>query len=543
MNLWEAITAGAAAPGGGSMRCSVDRDYAAVDWADVVADGERMTAGMRHAGVEPGCLVAAILMNTPLACRGLIGLWLAGGTIASFPVPSRGMDTAEYVEQLRTLSGHLGQQVTFVDEATIALLPDELVLALNVRSWESVAGSGKVEATPPGDDDVAFIQYSSGSTSVPKGCMLTPRAIATQLEMVIEFTRAEPGVSGWSSWLPLSHDMGLFGNFLFPLAYRLHLALSTPERFAFSPRSWFDDAARFGSAYTSGTNTALHLAARIQRGRTPRRELQLRCVVLGAERIEWDTVQAALEVFGPAGLRAEHLMPAYGLAEATLAVTTCPFDEPPRRVSVDGVALADGVVREVEPGDPTETCIVGSGVPCAGVELPGMTADTVGEVRVRSPSLASGYFGDERRTRERFDGDELRTADIGFERDGHLYPVGRVDDVISISGRKVYAREIEAAVDLLDGVRKGCTTVIERQVLGRPRLALLMEIGRGATEFRSLAEQAAAIAMRKAAVPLDECLFLKKGTLPKTPSGKIQRYRCRQLLEGRRLIPMATVEL
>lgn len=542
MNLWEAITAGAA-PASGTLRCSADGGYAAVDWADIIADGERMTAGMRRAGVEPGARVATILMNTPLACRGMLGAWLAGGTIASFPVPSRGMDRAEYVGQLRTLSAHLDQAVTFVDAATMKLLPEDLVRQANVRSWESVVGSGRIELTPPGDDDVAFIQYSSGSTSLPKGCLLTPRAITAQLEIVMAFTGAEPGVSGWNSWLPLSHDMGLFGNFLFPLVYRLHLALSTPERFAFSPRSWFEDAARFGSAYTTGTNTALHLAARIQSGRTLSRELQLRCVVLGAERLEWNTVLTALDAFGPAGLRATDLMPAYGLAEATLAVTACPFDEPPRHVTVDSVALADGVVREVDPGEEVATRIVSSGIPCAGVELPGLEADVVGEVRVRSPSLAEGYYGDEQRSRERFHDGELSTADIGFERDGHLYPVGRVDDVISISGRKVYAREVEAAIDGLDGIRKGCTTMIERQILGRPRLSLLMEIGRGSTDFRSLAEEAATIAMRKAAVPLDECLFLKKGTLPKTPSGKIQRYRCRQLLEGRRLVPTATVEL
>jgi fatty-acyl-CoA synthase len=542
MNLWDAITAGAV-PAHGTMRCSADGRFTPVDWADVIADAERMTAGMRLAGVESGARVAAILMNTPLACRGIIGAWLAGGVIASFPVPSRGMDAAEYVEQLRALSAHLDQQVTFVDAQTLALLPEDLVRQLNIRTWESVADSGKIDPTPPGDDDLAFIQYSSGSMSLPKGCMLTPRAIARQLEMVIEFTCAEPGISGWSSWLPLSHDMGLFGNYLFPLAYRLHLALSTPERFAFSPRSWFEDAARFGSAYTCGTNTALHLAARMQSDRRPIGKLQLRCVVLGAERIEWDCMLRALLAFGPAGLRAEHLMPAYGLAEATLAVTTCPFDEPPRYMTVDSVALADGIIEEVEPGAEVATRIVSSGVPCSGVELPGLESDAVNEVRVRSPSLAEGYYGEEQRTQEHFCEGELRTADIGFARDGYLYPVGRVDDVISIAGRKVYAREIEAAVDGLEGVRKGCTTMIERQIGGRPRLALLMEVGRDSTEFRSLAEEAATIAMRKAAVPLDECLFLKKGTLPKTPSGKIQRYRCRQLLEGRRLVPTATVEL
>src|SRR4051812_25508081 len=168
-----------------------------------------MTAGLRGAGVEPGTRVATILTNTPLAVRGILGTWLAGGAIASFPVPARGMGFDEYVDQLRTLCRHLEPAAMLVDDFMLGALPEDLRELANVRSWESVAGSGRVEPAPPEPDDVAFIQYSSGSTSTPKGCELTPRAIIAQLGLVAEFLDVEPGGHVHTSWLPLSHDMGL----------------------------------------------------------------------------------------------------------------------------------------------------------------------------------------------------------------------------------------------------------------------------------------------------------------------------------------------
>jgi fatty-acyl-CoA synthase len=251
----------------------------------------------------------------------------------------------------------------------------------------------------------------------------------------------------------------------------------------------------------------------------------------------------AAEVFGPAGFRDEALMPAYGLAEATLAVTATPLQEKPRHLVVDAIALADSQLREVPPDDQSATRIVAAGVPRKGVELPNARSDQLTEIQVRSCSLATGYLGDETRTRERFRDGVVRTDDLGFVRDGYLYPVGRVDDVISIGGRKVYAREIENAVDGLSGIRRGCSTLIERRDSGGTALTLLMELRDAEANYRGLAEEAASLAMAKAAVPLDECVFLQKDSLPKTPSGKIQRHRCRQMLASGRLEPLATIDL
>ncbi len=540
--LWDALTGAGRAPFRSSLHCWVGDRWEGSTWSDVVADAERMTAGLRRCGVRPGTRVASVLTNGPHTVRGLLAVWLAGGAVASLPVPARGMDAEEYTRQLRTICAQLQPEVFLLDERMHALLDEDLRTELRARTWESMAGTGVVDASPPGQDEPAFVQYSSGSTSSPKGCVLTTAAIQAQLGMVTAMLDGRPGAETTVSWLPLSHDMGIFGTLLTPWVNDWTLYLSTPERFTFAPRSWFGDMAEFGATMTAGTNTALHLGSRIGRSTRLAGGLDVRACIIGAERVEARTLAQVVESLGPYGFRPESLMPAYGLAEATLAVTATPVHEAPRHLVVDSIALADGELVEVDAGAESATAVVAAGVPCAGVEVLGAPGDRLGEIAVRSPALASGYFADPARTADRFVDGTVRTADLGFVRDGYLYPVGRVDDVISVSGRKVYAREIEHAVDALAGVRRGCTTLISANGSGS-ELTLFVELKRSLDDYRPLAEAVASVAMAKAAVALDECVFLTRNSLPKTPSGKIQRHRCRQMLDAGRFTPLATVRL
>ncbi|HEY0448157.1 AMP-binding protein [Actinophytocola sp.] len=540
--LWAALTGAGRSAFRTSLHCWVEDRWEAATWSEVVADAENMTAGLRKCGVRPGTRVATVLTNGPHAVRGLLGVWLAGGAVASLPVPARGMDGAEYAKQLLTICEQLQPEVFLLEERMFGLLDEDLRTRLRARTWESLRGTGKVDASPPGDDDLAFVQYSSGSTSAPKGCMLTPRAIGHQLDLITAMLDGRPEGETTVSWLPLSHDMGIFGTLLTPWLNDWTLYLSTPERFAMAPRTWFGDMAEFGGTMTAGTNTALHLGSRIGRSARMARGLDVRACIIGAERAEADTLRRVVDSLGPYGFRAESLMPAYGLAEATLAVTATPMHEAPRHLVVDSIALADGELHEVDPAVKSATAVVSAGTPCLGVEVLGAPSDRLGEISVRSPSLAAGYFADPVRTAERFTGDTVRTADLGFVRDGHLYPVGRIDDVISVAGRKVYAREIENAVDGLAGVRRGCTTLISADGSGK-ELTLFVEVKRRLEDYRPLAEAVASLAMAKAAVALDECVFLSRNSLPKTPSGKIQRHRCRQMLDAGRFEPLATVRL
>ncbi len=515
-------------------------DFESAGWDVVASDAHAMTAGLRAAGVRPGVTVAAVLTNSPDVVRGLLGVWLAGGAVASLPVPARGMAPVEYSRQLTAICDQLDPPLMLIEQRMLELLPPELRARTRARSFESFAGSGRIEATPPEIDEIAFVQYSSGSTSQPKGCMLTPRAIAAQIELIWAMIDGQPKEDAAASWLPLSHDMGLFGLLLTPWAFDCDLYLSTPERFMMAPRTWFGDLAEHDLTVTAGTNTALHVAARTHRTMPLRGRLKLRVCIVGAERISWDTLTLASDTLAPYGFQPQALMPAYGLAEATLAVTATPVHEAARHVVLDAGALADFELVEADPDAPTATRIVAAGVPCEGVTLSGLRSDRLGEIQVQSPSLANGYLADPERTRERFRDSGFLTGDLAFIRDGYLYPVARADDAISVGGRKVYACEIESAVDVLTGMRRGCSTLVERN--GTGGLALMVEMSDTDGDYRHLAAQAADAAMARAAVPLSECIFLPKGSLPKTPSGKIQRHRCRRLLDTGDYEQLATIE-
>ncbi|MCD0448228.1 AMP-binding protein [Actinocorallia sp. API 0066] len=517
--------------------------FSGATWGDVVADARRMSGGLRKLGVGPGVRVATILTNTPLAVRGVLAVWLAGGAVASLPVPARGMSMDEYLRQIVALCERIGSPVLLSDAALAGTLPEWAAAATSATPWEAVSLDAAPREHLPGPDDVAFLQFSSGSTSLPKGCVLTPRAIAEQITMIRAMTEAEPDRESVVSWLPLSHDMGMFGCLVFPWYHDMPLALSSPERFAFGARTWFDDLAAFGATMTAGTNTALHLAVRAQRGRPLRAPLDLRVAIVAAERVERDTLLAAVEEFGDAGLTLEAFMPAYGMAEATLAVTATPPRQAPAFLSVDNIELAEGRITPVDPTEPTATWLTGCGRAVPGVEVAETRPGSVSELLVRSPSLARGYHGDPERTAARFTPDGLRTGDLGFLRDGELYFAGRLDDVISVGGRNVNTLGIEAAIDALAPIRRGCSAIIDVDDGRRGRLVLVTELQDHRVDPEVVAGLAADVAMSKAGIALAECVFLRRGSLPKTPSGKVQRYRCRQLLRSGALPRFASVGL
>ncbi|MFI0738429.1 AMP-binding protein [Streptomyces sp. NPDC021100] len=515
-------------------------------WRDVVRDAHGMAARLRALGVRPGTRVACILTNTPDTVRGLLATWLAGGAVASLPLPTRGQSQEAYGDQLVALTARLDPVLLLADDWIAATLPAELTASLPVAGWTTLRAAGASASftpSPPGRDDLAFIQYSSGSTSTPKGCALTTRAIERQLEIILHLTGGRPGADTVASWLPLSHDMGMFGCLLYSWAYDFHFVLSTPDRFGLAPRSWFRDMSEYEATMTAGTSTAVYLAARAQGRGTLPKQLRLRAAVIGAERVDWDTLTTATAAFRPFGLTDTAFQPAYGMAEATLAVTGKPWAEAPRALTFHGPSLVEGKAIEVAPDDPHATRIVSNGVPLPGVEVRAGASGGVAEIEVASPSLAQGYYADPARTAERFHDGRLRTGDLGFLRDGELYVLGRADDMLSVGGRKVYATEIESAVDSMRNIRKGCAAVVDAGDTGATRLVLMVEPQGNPKDFRPIAEEAATLALEKAGVALDECLFLPRGVLPKTPSGKIQRFRCRALLTDTTFTPVARVPL
>lgn len=514
-------------------------------WDEVHYESTRRASGLRAMGVEPGSVVAGVLDNTYDAVVGLFAVWFAGASFASLPDRPRGMGRPEYHEQQSRIADHCGSAWLFSDGLAKWWSAAAADGSPAVRPWAAldVATPGATaEVTLPPEGSPAVIQYSSGSTGSPKGCMLRPGAIAEQQRILAVITQVSRGVDVECSWMPLSHDMGLFGGLVYACYNDVELALSSPERFMLSPRTWFADLSETGAVATPGTNAALALAARCQRSPLPR-PLEVRSGIIGAEPLEWDVLVAVNEVFGPSGLSPAGLRPAYGMAEVTLAASCTPYGSAPRRLVVNREAL-DHQSIEIEPDDAPPgraVSLTSCGVSCPDTAVTSDRGEGIGELRVASPSLASGYVNDPNPSRSALRDGLFHSNDVGFVRDGEVYVLGRTDDVLIDAGRNVYLTEIEAAAEDAVGVRKNRLILVDVRESTTPVLVAIVEVRDMPPDPGMVAKILHETVMARCGIPVTGAMFIAKGQLPMTPSGKKQRRRCVQLLRARQLEVVAAV--
>jgi acyl-CoA synthetase (AMP-forming)/AMP-acid ligase II len=497
-------------------------------WDEWRRAAERSAVGLRALGARPGVRVAAVLTNAFEVCAAVLGTWLTGATLLSLPTLRRGQSPSDYLAQLRRLCRQADAQLLLLEERFLGMVGAE-DLGTPTAGFAALPRDGALAPEPPGDEEIAFVQYSSGSVSDPKGCMLTLGAISAQERMLERRLGLDSERDVCAMWLPLSHDMGLFGCLLLSWTTGTRLAVGTPERFLRKPLTWMEDLAAFDATIAVAPNFALALTARRARTRAPTEPVYLETLVLGGERIEWSTLLDAHRTLG-FDLRA--MTPAYGLAEATLAVTMKRRGAPPTVRGVDTEALRAGALLERGADERGALAMVGCGPPMDGVRVRIDGGEAVGRICVASPALTVGYLADKRETRRHIVGGELRTEDLGFVVDGELHVVGRVDDVMLVGGRNIHARDVELAVSDCDGVRTGCATLVDVAAEGSPQLVMVCEPLAGATDLAHLAGALASLTFEAVGVRVEECVFVRQGVLPKTPSGKIQRFRCRRLVES-----------
>lgn len=532
MNLWEELTD--SAKFAQTIWAWDGTDYRQGTIGAEVAQARRVAAGLRKLGVREGDVVPAVITNGPDATPGFGGIWLAGATIASLPIIARGMSIESYVEQLDALCRFIGSPFFLAEERFLAFLPPDSELSatpIGYRSLIETPALGPME--PPDLDGTVFVQFSSGTTGEPRGVRLTGRAIEAQLAMLAGALEIDRERDIGYMWLPLSHDMGFFGCSLLALYTGIRGVRATPERFLQSPRTWFEDCARFGATLTAGPPSALHFATRAELAKPSDDPLSLRLCLVGAEQVEWDVLSACAEAFAPRGMPPQAFTVAYGLAEATLAVTVGELAEAPRRVAVDVEQLAGGRIAVVDDDAEGARTITSVGKPVGATRVE-IDAGT-GEVVIASPSLASGYLDQPEVTSERFREGTVRSRDLGFVHDGELFLVGRSDDVLIVGGRNVYVQDLERAMEAEPGVRAGnCAVVDVGDGGGRAHVGVVAELSSDAPGGQQVADRLRSLAMTRLGLPVEDVLFLDRGAFPKTPSGKIQRYRCREILRSSR---------
>ncbi|MEQ9607537.1 MAG: AMP-binding protein, partial [Kiloniellaceae bacterium] len=400
----------------------------------------------------------------------------------------------------------------------------------------------------PRADDVAFLQYTSGSTSAPKGVEIT-HANLMDNQRVLSRGFGVTADDVFVSWLPLYHDMGLMTGLTLSVFWGCPLYLMAPQHFLARPARWLEALHRYGGTFSGGPDFAYRLCCeRVNDKLLDRLDLSRWHVAFcGAEPVRADTMADFAERFAPAGFKVEALGPSYGLAEATLGVSL------PRRgrryttLTVDAAALA---ANRIVPG--TGVALVGCGRPpepdTVGIFDP-RSGDPcedglVGEVWVAGGSVARGYWENPEATREVFvrrPGEPaervwLRTGDLGFLVDGELFITGRCKDLIILHGENCYPQDIEKVVEsAVAAVRKGRVAVFAVDRDGREGIGVAVEVGRG--EQRKHRPQDLVEAIDGAVVdavqePASLIALLEPGALPKTTSGKLQRSACRQGIAG-----------
>jgi acyl-CoA synthetase (AMP-forming)/AMP-acid ligase II len=507
----------------------------------------------------------ALLVFPPgLECVvGLYGCLYAGVVAVPSPPPDPGREYAlpRILEIVRDSRPRAVVTTTEIAEVLRGLLADsgeDQEMRFVAVDGDEVVGDDEWRDPGVGPDDLAMLQYTSGSTRVPRGVMITHANLVHNCQWADR-------VGGYSSedlgvmWLPPYHDLGLIGGLFQPVFSstpdrvrgdgddRPSIVVMSPIGFLIDPLSWLRAISRYRATSSGGPDFAFE---RCLRRSTPeeREALDLsswRFAYDGSELVRAEVMDAFSEGFAVSGFRREAFFPCYGLAEATLMVSCPEVLAGPSTVDADRSELESGHYVAAEPGPGTRT-IVSCGRPLSDSRLVVVDPEShepladgrVGEIWVSGPSVSPGYWARESETAKTFgamladaDADRfLRTGDLGFLLDGELYVTGRITEVIIVSGRTYYPTDIERVCEeAVPGLRRGCGAAFTVETDGRDRLAIVAEVKAEADHAAVIAGMRHAVE-RELGIGLAIAALIEPRAIPRTTSGKIQRGRCRGLL-------------
>jgi fatty-acyl-CoA synthase len=516
---------------------SGDRDP--VSWAQLHDEARGMAAALQARGVGPGDHVALLGPTTRPLVTALQAVWLAGAAAVMLPLPMRMGSIDEFVGQTRVRIANSDAVLVVIDPDLAPFLEPEPGDPPMVLLGDLVGRPASLEDVLIDRDSLAILQFTSGSTADPKGVMLPHATVGANLDAISVAAQLDPDEDVAVSWLPLYHDMGLIGLLTLPMTLGMDLVLASPQDFLTAPSRWMEWMSDYGGTCTAGPNFSYALAARALRRMTGLDLSRWRIGLNGAEPVDPASVEAFVAAGAPHGLRAGSVFCAFGMAEATLAVT---FPEPMSGMRTDAVLRrvveCDRYAAPADAGssDPGVRRLAILGRPVPGLEIRIVDPDTgepmrdreVGELEVAGESVTPGYYRRPEITDATFHDEWLRTGDLAYLLDGELVVCGRLKDVIIVGGRNVFPEDVERAAAQVDGVRAG--NVIAFGVEGRRgKEAIVVVAESRSDDVDALPSVRAAVAERvRGAVGLtSEVVLVNPGTLPKTSSGKLQRSLCR----------------
>lgn len=529
------------ASGGGHLTFAGPEEHVSIGWDELADDAKAMAAVLQRAGVSPGDHVSILGPTNRAVVTAVQAIWRAGGCVVMLPLPMRLASIDAFIEQTRRRIADAEAVLVLIDaEFAPFVEPAEgdppfirLDEAMPEGSGLSADDAASVEIDP---DQLAILQFTSGSTADPKGVMLTHRAVWSNV-LACASAGSLTRTDVVCSWLPLYHDMGMVGMLTIPMCHPdVSLVLGAPQDFLAKPLRWLEWISTYNGSVTAAPNFAYALATRALRKAPADLDLSSMKVLLsGAEPVDGDTFRKFLAKAGEFGLPAISAYPAFGMAEVCIGGTFPARGQGLRMELVDAVALEhDHVATPVASDAPNarELAILGRAVP--GLTLRVVDRDTgatlgdrqVGELLISGSSLTSGYYRNPEATEQLIVNGWLHTGDLAYLVDGELVLCGRIKDVIIIGGRNIYPQDVERVVNSVEGIRVG--NAIAFGIDGRAGAQSIVVVA----ESRVGGDAALVTAVSEAVtadvgVPPKAVVLVQPGTLPKTSSGKLQRSACR----------------
>lgn len=515
-----------------------------------LAQGARIVAaGLQARGLQPRQTVALMLPTGADYFLGFFGILLAGGVPVPIYPPVRPSQLEEHLRRhARLLSNAQTVALITVPEAKlVARLLQSQVEELRhiVTVVDLQAASATWNPVPVRAADLAFLQYTSGSTGDPKGVMLTHANLLANLRAM----GPHVGVSSsdvFVSWLPLYHDMGLIGAGLGSLYYAFPLVVMSPLSFLARPARWLWAIHRHRGALSAAPNFAYEMCVRaIQDHEIEGLNLSSwRMALNGAEPVSPATLERFIARFSRYGFRPEAMAPVYGLAECSVGLA---LQRPGRAPVIDRVRrdrfMATGRAEPADPADHTALLFPACGQPIPGHQIRivddqgrELPERQEGKVEFSGPSTTTGYYRNPDATRRLFPhGDRwLDSGDRGYLTGGDIYLTGRVKDLIIRGGRNIYPYELELAIGEIEGIRKGCVAAFASAdpVTGSERLVVVAETRATKPEaLASLRQRIQSVGVDLLGLPPDDVVLAPPHAVLKTSSGKIRRAALRELHE------------
>jgi fatty-acyl-CoA synthase len=518
-------------------------------------------AGLIRCGLEPGGTVAIMLPTCAEFFSTFFGVQIAGGIPVPIYPPFRADRIEEYAARQAGILQNAEAQllVTFREAAGVARLLEPRVPSL--RAVVNVARLAEAPADAPGTpgvagrtiepgghrargEDIAFLQYTSGSTGDPKGVVLTHANLLANIRAIGEGIAFQPDDVA-VTWLPLYHDMGLIGAWLVPLYFGIPTAVLSPLAFLSRPERWLWAIHHHRGTLSPAPNFAYELCVR----KVADRELEgldlssWRAALNGSEPVNPETLDRFAARFAPYGFRREALLGVYGLAENSLAVAAPPVGSGSITDRIERAAF-ESEGRAI-PGDASSgLAFVSAGRPLPGVEVRIVDAEgrevaerIQGRLWFRGPSATSGYYRNPEATRALLQPDSfVDSGDLAYRASGELYITGRAKDIIIKAGRNIYPQEVEEIAGRVAGVRTGCVVAFgapdERS--GTERLVIAAEV-RDPSRRAAIAAEITQQVATALGLPPDVVEPLLPHSIPKTSSGKLRRAETRRLFLAGRL--------